>query len=166
MAGTFVKDANATELLVGTGTDPDLASDSTAVQFGGAVQVNAPMYALFVANVVDPNASNDATLDIGIQGCETDDFSTSDVVEIAWFSTLEEAKLVTDGATTTVGVDYELGPICVKTKFIRVAVKVDDGTAGDFTGSTLKFHAPFFQLGVHFNDSIGNASQPSAGHKL
>lgn len=163
MAGTFVQDANATELL----SSVTLSADALTFpgDTGDAVQVNAPLYVLFTLTVLDPDAANDATLQVGIQGCETSDFTTSDVVEIAWFGELDEASLVTDGATTTAGAVYQLGPICVDTKFIRAAAIVETGTAGDFTGSTLTWDAPYYQRGVHFNDSTSNDSQPSAGHK-
>jgi hypothetical protein len=163
MAGTFVHDAIATELLAGTGTDIDLAADATTIQTAGAVQVNAPGMVQFRLTAADPGTGTAATLRVGVQGCETENFSTSDVVDIGWFGLLTEDGIETEAALTGGDAEFVLGPIYVGTKYIRAAAYVDDGTAGDFAGSTLYMEAPSYKLGVHFNDSIGNPSQPTAG---
>lgn len=166
MTGTYFYDANNTEFLAGTDTDPDLAADAATAQVTGAVEVGWPGYVRFLLTVVDPDASNDASLRVTMQGCETSDFSTSDVVIIGAFGLLDEASLVTDGATTTVGVQYELGPIYVDARFVRASVEVVDGTDGDFTGSTLYMVPATYDLGNGHMDSTSNPAQPSAGHKL
>lgn len=160
MAGTFVHDANLTTLTAGL----DLATDTATILFGTAQQVNAPGMVLFRWSVTDPGNGTAATWRIGIQGCETSDFSTSDVVELGWFGLVTE-DLVEADITAYGEAVYELGPIYVGTKYIRAASLLDDGTAGDFVGSTLFMEAPNYKLGVHFNDSTSNASQPSAGVK-
>jgi hypothetical protein len=159
MAGSFVHDANATNLLAAL----DLATDTATILTGTALQVNAPGMVQFRWTVTDPGNGTAATWRVGIQGCETSNFSTSDVVDIAWFGLLTEDLIeahIAAGMT-----DFVLGPIWVATKYIRVASLLDDGTAGDFAGSTLYMEAPFYELGVHFNDSISNPSQPTAGAK-
>jgi hypothetical protein len=162
MAGTFTRDALATELLTGTSTDIDLAADATTIQTAGAVQVNSPGFVQFRLTATDPGTGTAATLRVGVQGCETSNFSTSDVVDIGWFGLLTEdgieAEVTLSGAAT-----YILGPIWVDHKYIRAAAYVDDGTAGDFVGSTLYMEAPHFQRGAQWPDSIGNPAQPTAG---
>ncbi len=159
MAGTHVHDAGATNLLTGLTLDTDTAT----ILFGTAVQVNAPGYVTFRWSPTDPGTGTAATWRVGIQGCETSDFSTSDVVVIAWFGLTTEDLIEADIADGNI--PYELGPIYVGSKFIRAASFLDDGTAGDFVGSTLYMEQAFYQTDVHFNDSIGNPSQPSAGPK-
>jgi hypothetical protein len=159
MSGSFVHDANAVNLLTGITLDGDVAT----ILFGDEVQVNAPGLVQFRWTPTDPGTGSAATWRVGIQGCETADFSTSDVVDIGWFGLVTEDGIeahIAAGMT-----DFVLGPIYVGTKYIRVASFLDDGTAGDFTGSTLYMEAPQYKLGVHFNDSISNPSQPTAGLK-
>jgi hypothetical protein len=162
MAGTFVHDANGVEFLAGTGTDIDLAGDTATILFSGAVEVNAPGYVQFRWNVTDPGTGTAATWRVGIQGCETENFSTSDVVDIGWFGLVTEDGVETEIALSGTA-EFILGPIWVDAKYLRVASFLDDGTAGDFAGSTLYMEPPFYKRGVHFNDSIGNPSQPTAG---
>jgi hypothetical protein len=158
MAGSFVHDANATNLLAAL----DLATDTATILTGTALQVNAPGMVQFRWTVTDPGNGTAATWRVGIQGCETSNFTTSDVVDIGWFGLLTEDGIETEISLSGSAV-YQLGPIYVGTKYIRVASLLDDGTAGDFAGSTLYMEAPSYKLGVHFNDSIGNPSQPTAG---
>jgi hypothetical protein len=161
MAGTFTHDALATNLL-GIATAIDLAGDTATILSAGALQVNAPGYVQFRWTVTDPGNGSAATWRVGIQGCETSNFSTSDVVDIGWFGLLTEDGIEAEITLSGEAV-YILGPIYVDTKYIRVSSFLDDGTAGDFVGSTLYMEPPFFKRGVHFNDSIGNPSQPTAG---
>jgi hypothetical protein len=157
MAGSFTHDANAYNLLTGIVLDGDTAT----ILFGTPTQVNAPGYVQFRWTPTDPGTGTAATWRVGIQGCETLNFTTSDVVDIGWFGLVTEDGIEAEVALG--GASFVLGPIWCGSKFIRVASFLDDGTAGDFVGSTLYMEAPFYKYDVQWADSINNPSQPTAG---
>ena len=113
--GTYATDYLAPDLLTGA----DLATDAT--DNGDVVEADWWHDVTFVLDTATVSGTNT----IHIQGCETSDFSTADVVTIATFIvTVNDDDLV-----------HELTTF-VDSKYVRANVTI--GTGGDLTGTTLK----------------------------
>ena len=113
--GTYATDANNPDLLTGA----DLATDG--VDNGDVVEADWWHDVTFVLDTATVAGTNNFV----IQGCETSDFSTADVVTIYTF-------------ITTVNDDDQIfeGTTFVDSKYVRCQVTI--GTGGDATGTTLK----------------------------
>jgi len=119
MSGVVIRDANEVDLLAG------LALNSTGTKTGTAHEVAWPGPHLVIVEALAITGTS-PTCDITIQGCETADFSTADVVEIGTINLVGtddngEFAIVANG-------DYQ---------YIR-AVAVVGGTSPVFTGTTAK----------------------------
>lgn len=113
--GTYMTDALEFDLLTGA----DLATDATDT--GDVVEVDWVQEVTFVLDTGTVTGVNSIVL----QGCETSDFTTADVVTFAdWVLTATDDDVV-----------YEL-TTRVTSKFLRASVTI--GTGGDLSGSTLK----------------------------
>jgi len=110
----YVADATAPNLLTGA----DLATDGSDT--GTAVEVDWPGLTLFKLDTGTVAGINKVV----IQGCETEDFSTADVVTLFTFDVVaSDDDVVYEGRTD------------VRAKYIRTSVTI--GTGGDMTASTL-----------------------------
>lgn len=152
MAGTYILDANAPNLLAGMTLD----ADGTIA--GTAVQVDAPGSVQARLTIDDPDAANDATIQVTIQGCETENFTTSDVRTLYAFPTIGEAA----GNTAVAEQPFESPAFDCDAKYIRAVAVMLDGTNGDYAGSTLYLVPPYYGKVWARGDSIGNTSQASA----
>lgn len=134
MAGTPVRDALETDLLA------DCTLDSAGSTNGTALEVLWPGQVQFLMELgtVD-SGTGDEVLEVIVQGCETSDFSTADVVELGRLNAVD-----TDD-------DGELAfTTHVDAKYVR-AVAVAGGTTPDFSGTTVKVVQPHYHRarGVH-----------------
>lgn len=100
MPGTVVRDANAPDLLA----DVDL-EDEGAAQNGTAWDAQWPGWVQFVLEIASVTGST-PTLAIDIQGCETSDFSTADVVTLGEIYAGDEADGTVLAFTTYVDTRY------------------------------------------------------------
>ena len=127
MPGTVVRDALETDLLA------DCTLDSATSSNGTALEILWPGYVQFVCETgtID-SGSSDETMTITIQGCETSDFSTDDVVELGFIDLVDTDDDSEFGITTY-----------VDAKYVRAAV-VTGGTSPDFSGTTLKVVQPHY----------------------
>lgn len=119
MPGTVVRDTLA----------PDLLSGKTLTTAGGAFNGTA-WEALWPGEVqftlyVPTATGTTPTMTVTIEGCETSDFSTDDVVAYGTFSVVDPADASNFGLTTY-----------VDSKYVR-ASGIVTGTSGVMTGSTL-----------------------------
>lgn len=117
MPGTVVRDANAPNLLAGSTLNAAGTTNGTAwdAQWPGDVQ--------FVLTTGTVTGTDTPTIVVDIQGCETSDFSTADVVTLATLTAA--ASSATVEATTF-----------VDSRYVRARVTVS-GTSPVFTGSTI-----------------------------
>lgn len=113
MPGTVVRDALAVNLL-----PADLATDATAN--GTANEIGWPGWVQFVLTTGTVAGINK----IVVQGCETSDFSTADVVTIGTIDVIATDDNVTRAITSF-----------VDSKYVRAVATI--GTGGDMVGSTL-----------------------------
>jgi hypothetical protein len=151
MSGTYLYDAATTNLLAGMTLD----ADGTIT--GTAVQVNWPGPVRALLTIDDPAAADDATFQVTIQGCETSDFTTSDVRTFVVSPTYTEAAANTAVAQQPFEFDF----VC-DSQYVRAVVVMLDGTNGDYAGSTLVLAPPHYQQGWARGDSIGYVGQSSA----
>lgn len=119
MPGTVVRDTLA----------PDLLSGKTLTTAGGAFNGTA-WEALWPGEVqftlyVPTATGTTPTITVTIEGCETSDFSTDNVVAYGTFSVVDPADASNFGLTTY-----------VDSKYVR-ASGIVTGTSGVMTGSTL-----------------------------
>lgn len=119
MPGTVVRDALAPDLLA----DVDLA-DEGAAQNGTAYEIGWAGEVQFVLEIATVTGTT-PTMVIDIQGCETSDFTTDDVVTIGTISVADEAD-----ASSFATVAY------VTSKYVRAVADVS-GTTVVYT-ATLK----------------------------
>lgn len=113
--GTYATDGDAPDLLTGA----DLATDATDT--GDVVEAGWWHDVTFVLDTATVAGTNS----IVIQGCETSDFTTADVVTIFTFTlTVNDDDKVFEGTTF------------VDSKYVRASVTI--GTGGDLTATTLK----------------------------
>jgi hypothetical protein len=133
MAGTFATDYAAPNLLTGAdlATDGDDVGDVVEAAWWGDVT-----FVLTLGTVTGANK-------IVLQGCETEDFTTDDVVTFGTFDT-------TDGGDDTA---YQL-TAHVMSKYVRASVTI--GTGGDLSGATLVPHTK------HYARTRLNSSAPLA----
>jgi hypothetical protein len=117
--GTYVTDANETDLLTGA----DLATDGT--DRGDVVQVDWPQEVTFILTTGTVTGVNF----IHIEGCETSDFSTADVVTFGGFNLVAGDDDDTKEFTTR-----------ITSKYVRAFVTI--GTGGDLSASTLYMRQP------------------------
>lgn len=118
MPGTVVRDANATNLLAGV----------TTTTAAGAGQAGTAMEALWPGDVqftLVPSAKSGTTpqISVDIQGCETSDFSTADVVTLGTIVAADPTVGAAFGFTTY-----------VDSKYVR-AVSTVTGTTGSITAT-------------------------------
>lgn len=125
MAGTYVRDALETDLLA----DVTITTAAGANQAGTAREIGWTGPTQFVLTTAG-SAGTTPLITVKIQGCETSDFSTDDVVTIATIYGSDEA----DG-TVLAAQTY------VNSKYVR-AVSTVTGTSGAYTGSTV-YAVPF-----------------------
>lgn len=114
MPGTYVRDALATDLLDGV----DLETDGTDT--GAAVEVGWPGHVQFVLETGTVNGANS----VALEGCETSDFTTADVVRLGRIDVV-----ATDDNKRLA---FETNVDC---RYVRAVVTI--GTGGDMKGSTL-----------------------------
>jgi hypothetical protein len=100
MPGTVVRDSLAVDLL----DDVDL-TDEGAAQNGTAWEALWPGLVQFTLEIASVTGST-PTLVIDIQGCETSNFSTADVVTLGTISAGDEADGTVLGLTTYVDSKY------------------------------------------------------------
>lgn len=115
MPGTHVRDALETDLLDGV----DLATDGSDT--GDAVEILWPGDVQFILETGTVSGTNNVV----IQGCETSDFTTADVVRLG------RIDVVANDDDATLGFET-----FVDARYVRAVVTI--GTSGDMTGSTLK----------------------------
>jgi hypothetical protein len=151
MAGTYLHDAAAVNLLSGMTLDADGTINGTAAQ------VNWPGDVRAFLTIDDPAAADDATFQVSIQGCETSDFTTSDVRTLGSYPTIGEAA----GNTAVLEQPFELA-LHVDSQYVRAVVVMLDGTNGDYAGSTLYLEPQHSHQVWARGDSIGNVDQPSS----
>jgi hypothetical protein len=120
MPGTVVRDANETDLLSGV----TLTTAAGANQAGTAKEILWPGDVTFVLTSAGKSGTT-PSITVDIQGCETSDFSTADVVTLGTIT----------GADLTNGTDLSFTTY-VDAKYIR-AVSTVAGTSGVYTGTTL-----------------------------
>lgn len=120
MPGTVVRDSIAPNLLSGVTT----TTAAGANQAGTAWEASWPGEVQFV---LVPVAKSGTTpqISVDIQGCETSDFSTADVVTLG--------TIVAADPTVTASFGFSTYVDC---KYVR-AVSTVTGTSGAFTGPTL-----------------------------
>lgn len=114
----YVNDATAPNLF--TGATLNAAGTTTS----SAVEVDWPGMTLFELSTSAVSGSS-PTLDVTIQGCETEDFATADVVTLGSFGQVGDEDNVTYQFRTD-----------VRCKYIRASVTAG-GTTPVYTGSTL-----------------------------
>lgn len=127
MPGTVVRDALETDLLADCTLDSAGSTNGTAYEVGwvGEAQV------VVETGTID-SGSGDETLEIVVQGCETSDFTTDDVVDLGRVSLVD-----TDD-------DSEFGiHVYIDSKYVRV-VATAGGTTPDFSGTTAKLVQPHY----------------------
>ena len=111
MPGTVVRDALEVDLLA----DVDLA-DEGAAQNGTALELGWTGWTQFLLEIASVTGST-PVLTITVQGCETSDFSTADVVTLTTITAGDEA----DG--TILAADAY-----VNSKYVRAVADVDGTT--------------------------------------
>jgi hypothetical protein len=126
MPGTIVRDALEVDLLA----DVDL-EDEGAAQDGTALEILWPQDVQFLLEIASVTGSS-PTLDITVQGCETSDFSTADVVTLGTITAGDEDDGTDLGFTTY-----------VDAKYVRAVADVG-GTTVVYT-ATLKVVQPHYQ---------------------
>lgn len=127
MPGTVVRDALETNLLAANTLDSAASSNGTALEIGwtGFTQF------VVETGTID-SGTGDEVLSIEIQGCESSDFSTTDVVSYGTMNLVD-----TDD-------DSVFGMVAfVNQKYVR-AVTVAGGTTPDFSGTTCKAVQPHY----------------------
>lgn len=125
MPGTVVRDALEVDLLA----DVDL-EDEGAAQNGTAHELGWTGHTQFVLEITSVTGST-PTLDITIQGCETSDFSTADVVTLTSINAGDEA----DGTV--------LAADCfVNSRYVRAVA--------DVGGTTVVYTATLKAVGPHY----------------
>lgn len=149
MSGSQMFDALTPNLLSGMTLDADGTIEGTAVQ------VNAPGQVRFLLTL--PNTANDAEIQVQIQGCETSDFSTSDVRNFGGYPNVTDAAAQT--AAAQLPFEYDT---YIDSTYIRAHVIMLDGTNGDFVGATLYMVPEHYHRIWPRGDSIGNVDQGSA----
>lgn len=126
MPGTVVRDALETDLLSG------LTLTGTGTVTGSAVELGWTGQTTFVAETGTVTGTT-PTMVIEVQGCESNDFSSSDVVTLGTISLADDD-------------DAELGfSTYVDARYVR-AVAVKAGTNPVYTGTTVKAVA-----GAHYH---------------
>lgn len=125
MAGTYVRDANATDLLSGV----TITTAAGANQAGTAMEIGWSGLTQFTLTLAG-KAGTTPVITVKIQGCETSDFSTADVVTLATLTSTDAANGTVLSAQTY-----------VNSKYVR-AVSTVTGTSGAYTGSTC-YPVPF-----------------------
>lgn len=125
MPGTVVRDALETDLLDG------LTLTGTGTVTGTAYEALWPAEVTFVCETGTVTGTT-PTMVIEIQGCETSDFTTDDVVTLGTIS-LGDNDDATYGFTTR-----------VDAKYVR-AVAVKGGTSPVYTGTTVKIVQPHYK---------------------
>jgi hypothetical protein len=125
MPGTFVRDATEPDLLSGV----TLTTAAGANQAGTAREIGWSGLTQFVLTSAGKSGTT-PTISVDIQGCETSDFSTADVVTLGTITGVD----LTNG--TDLGIQAN-----VNSKYVR-AVSTVTGTTGVYTGSTL-YAVPF-----------------------
>ena len=119
MPGTVVRDSLAVDLFDGeTLTTAGGAATGTAWEALWPGEVQFTMY-------VPAATGTTPTMTAHIEGCETSDFSTDDVVSYGTIVAVDPADASSYGLTTY-----------VDSKYVRVSFAVT-GTSGVFTGTTL-----------------------------
>jgi hypothetical protein len=120
--GTYVRDALETDLLSGV----DLATDGSDT--GDAVEVTWPGHVQLLLETGTVSGTNIVI----VQGCETSDFATADVVRLGRIDVVatDDDKLLA----------FETN---VDARYVRAVVTI--GTGGDMTGTTLKVVPPDYQ---------------------
>lgn len=118
MPGTVVRDANAPNLLDGS------TLNSAGTTNGTVWDAQWPGHIQFTLATGTVTGSSTPTITVDIQGCETSDFSTGDVVTYA--------TLVNAASNTVVGAST-----FVDSRYVRARVTLS-GTSPVFTGSTLR----------------------------
>lgn len=134
MPGTVVRDALATNLLSGLTLNGAGTVNGTAHEIGWAGRVQ------FVATTGTVTGTT-PTLVIEIQGCETSDFSTADVLTLATISFGDEDAVAHEAVTE------------VNSKFVR-AVATKGGTTPNYDGTTL--------YPVPYRDRVTRGVRPSS----
>lgn len=142
MAGTFVADAGAFDLLAG-------ATLNAAGTTNGTIrQVNDPCYVKFVLTTGTVTGTT-PTLVVEIEGDQVADFSGTSTRSMFTFDTIGD----NDNAT------FSSPPIFIDSLYIRARVTVA-GTTPVFTGTTVKMQAPFYQ---HEGSLAAAAARQTAG---
>jgi len=120
MPGTVVRDANAPNLLTGATLNSAGTTTGTVwdAQWPGEVT-------FFMDTGTIDSGTGDETMDVLIQGCETSDFTTADVVRLGQFKIEDNDDDKVFGFTTY-----------VDTRYVRTSVTAG-GTSPDFSGTTL-----------------------------
>ena len=121
--GTLMTDALATNLLAGL----DLDADDN--YWGTALQVDYPGMVSAHLTLPDPNAADDATIEVQLIGCETSDFSTAPVIPIASFGLLGEAA---HNTAVAAGQSKYVLRTYIDHKYVAARAVVIDGTNGDW----------------------------------
>lgn len=142
MAGTFVKDANAANLLAGS------TLNAAGTTNGTIVQVNDPCYVSFELATATVTGTT-PTLVVEIEGDQTADFTGTTTRSLFTFDGLGD----NDDAT------FRSQSIFIDAKFIRTRVTLG-GTSPVYTGSTCTMQAPFYK---HEGSLAAAAAQATAG---
>ena len=125
MPGTVVRDSLATDLLAAH----TLTTAGASASAGTALEILWPGEVQFALDIPAVTGSN-PVMWIEIEGCESSDFSTTDVTTIGEITVGDEADDTSFGLTTH-----------VDSKYVRAVVSVS-GTTAVYTGSTLKAVLP------------------------
>lgn len=140
MPGTYAHDSNASNLLTGATLNAAGSSNGTAVEVVKPGRVRAHLKLSTVSST-----GNSATIQVELEGCESSDFSTTDVFSLSSTRVIAgtDALLSNLNWYEDLRCDYE---------YIRAVVTIG-GTAPVFTGATLTLEQPDFRRSVsHEND--------------
>ena len=123
MPGTVVRDSLAVDLLA------DITLTTAGADVGTALEILWPGEVTFEL-VIGVVTGTTPTMQIDIEGCETSDFTTADVVTLGTILVGDEADAAVFAETTF-----------VNSKYVRADVTIV-GTSGVYTGATLKAVLP------------------------